>query len=197
MAPILAQVFALKFLHIMSKLRNLFADLFGSFLSSVFILVLFYHFIALPEMVYGSSMVPTLHSRDRVILEKVSRHFRPYSRGDIVILHPPEHSDVDYIKRIVGLPGESIKVKDCHVYISQDGSRFILEEPYLAPGTCTSAGPFLREGRSVYLKEGEYVVMGDNRSNSLDSRFFGVVTDSQIQGRVLLRFWPLDKLRFL
>ncbi len=197
MTPILTQAFALESPYGMSKLRVLFADLFGSFLSSALILLLFYHFIALPEMVYGSSMVPTLHSGDRVILEKVSKHFRPYTRGDVVILHPPEHNDIDYIKRIVGLPGESVKVKDCHVYISQDGTRFMLDEPYLAPDTCTSAGPFLREGRSIYLKDNEYIVMGDNRNNSLDSRFFGIVTASQIQGRVLLRFWPLDKFRFL
>jgi len=180
-----------------SPLKSFAFELAESFISSMLVLFLLYKFIAMPEVVHGASMSPNFEDSERILMERITRHIKPFERGEVVILHPPEDSHVDYIKRIVGLPGDIIKIKDCQVYINRDGQKFVLEESYLPKDTCTVEGPQLREGRSLRLKDGEFAVMGDNRTNSLDSRVFGVVKENAIIGRVIFRFWPFDRLGFL
>jgi signal peptidase I len=179
------------------KSKSFILELGESFISSLVVLFLLYKFVAMPEVVHGASMYPSFESGERVLMERVTKHFKPFKRGEVVILHPPQEDHIDYIKRIVGLPGEIVKIKDCNVYVNKDGEKFILEEEYLSPDVCTVEGPELREGRSLRLKEGEYVVLGDNRGNSVDSRVFGIVKKDRIQGRVIFRFWPLERLGFL
>jgi signal peptidase I len=174
-----------------------FLELGESLFSSLIVLFLLYKFIAMPEIVHGASMYPTFDSGERVLLDKVTRHFKPYTRGEVVIFHPPGNNEIDYIKRIVALPGDIVTIKDCRVYISKQGEKFELQEDYLDEAVCTTEGSFFREGHSIRLMEDEYLVFGDNRGNSVDSRYFGVVKGSSIQGRVVLRFWPLDRVGFL
>jgi signal peptidase I len=83
------------------------------------------------------------------------------------------------------------------VFITRDNQRYILEEPYLAANTCTLSGSYIQAGRSFKINEDEYVVLGDNRGVSLDSRMLGLVKKSDIIGRVSFRFYPLDKLGFV
>ncbi|MBD3366073.1 signal peptidase I [candidate division WWE3 bacterium] len=177
--------------------KSLILELVENFLSSIFVLFLLYKFVAMPEVVSGASMQPNFESGERILMERITKHFKPFERGEVVILHPPGNDHKDYIKRIVGLPGDIIKIKDCQVYINRDGERFILEETYLPSDVCTVEGPQLKEGRSLRLKEGEYAVMGDNRADSIDSRVFGVLKEERILGRVVFRFWPLERLGFL
>jgi len=172
-------------------------ELVESFLSSILVLFLLYKFIAMPEVVHGASMSPNFEDSERILMERITKHFKPFERGEVVILHPPENPHIDYIKRIVGIPGDIIKIKDCDVYINRDGQKFVLEEIYLPKNVCTVDGPQLKEGRSLRLKDGEFAVMGDNRTNSIDSRIFGVVVEKNIVGRVVFRFWPFDRLGFL
>ncbi len=177
--------------------KSFILELVESFISSLLVLFLLYKFVAMPEVVHGASMHPTFVSGERILMERVTKLFKPLERGEVVILHPPGKPKIDYIKRIVGIPGDIIKILDCEVYINRNGKKFILEEDYLAPNTCTVEGPQLKEGRSIRLKEGEYAVMGDNRENSVDSRVFGVVEGKNILGRVVFRFWPFERLGFL
>ena len=156
-----------------------------------------YLFLAFPEVVYGASMEPNFYTGERILVEKVTKHFKKFERGEIIVLHPPGNGSVDYIKRIVGIPGDSIKIKDCSVFISRDGDKFKLEEPYLEKNTCTSATGALREGRSEKIGDNLYFVMGDNRIRSADSRIFGEIDKERIVGRVVFRFWPLNKLRLI
>jgi len=180
-----------------SALKSFMFELAESFISSMLVLFLLYKFIAMPEVVRGASMSPNFEDNERILMERVTRHIKPFERGEVVILHPPENSHIDYIKRIIGIPGDIVKIKDCQVYINRDGQKFVLEESYLLKDTCTMDGPRLREGRSLRLKEGEFAVMGDNRTNSLDSRVFGVVKEKDVIGKVIFRFWPFDRLGFL
>jgi signal peptidase I len=179
------------------KRKSFFLELAESFISSMLVLFLLYKFVAMPEVVHGASMHPNFESGERILMERVTKHFKSFERGEVVILHPPNNPQIDYIKRIVGLPGDIIKIKDCEVYINRSGDKFILEEKYLPTEVCTVEGSELREGRSLRLKEKEYAVFGDNRLNSVDSRAFGVVKKKDILGRVVFRFWPLDRLGFL
>lgn len=168
-------------------------ELLETFVTSLVVLLVIYWTVALPEVVKGASMEPTFYSDERILVEKISRFFKTYERGDVVVLHPPGDEDVDYIKRIVGVPGDIVKVFDCEVYVAKEGEKFKLEEPYLYSGTCTSDGPRLKEGRSIKLEANEYLVLGDNRSHSVDSRIFGLIGTKNVVGKVVFRFWPLDR----
>ncbi len=180
-----------------NEIKNLILELLETFISSLIVILVLYMWVALPEQVWGQSMEPNFHTGERVLVEKVTKHFDDFERGDVVVLHPPDSDSIDYIKRVVGLPGEMIKIMDCEVYISVDGKTSKLEEPYLGSGTCTNGGTSLREGRFQKIEEDEYFVLGDNRGNSADSRYFGPVNKDRIVGKAILRFWPVNKMGFL
>jgi len=177
--------------------KTIFSDIEESLISSIMVLAIIYRFVAVPEVVHGASMYPNFDSGERILLEKVTKSFKPYKRGEVVILHPPGNEKVDYLKRIVALPGDVVKIRDCKIYISYGGQKFELQEDYLDPSVCTTEGSFFKEGHSIRLSEDEYLVFGDNRGNSIDSRYFGTVKEKNIQGRVVFRFWPLEKAGFL
>lgn len=137
------------------------------------------------------SMEPTLRIGDRVLVNKMSYKLHDINRGDIVVFERPPGEAAgeikDLIKRVIGLPGETIESIDGRVVI--DGR--VLEEPYLAEGTST-------EGltRQV-VEEGKIFVMGDNRGDSRDSRFFGQIDQDLVVGRAFVRVWPLTHLGVL
>ncbi len=177
--------------------NNFFLDILETVLSSLIVIFVIYMTIAVPEQVSGSSMEPNFYTGERILVEKISKHFKDFERGEVVVLNPPGNDNVDYIKRIVGIPGDIVKVMDCSIYISRDGKKFKLDENYLLQGTCTEGGPDLKDGRSLKIENGLFLVMGDNRDNSADSRFFGLVEQKRIVGRAVFRFWPLSKIGFI
>lgn len=138
----------------------------------------------------SESMVPTLEIRDRVLVNKLSYRLHKVHRGDVVVFErPPNEAGVirDLIKRVVALPGESVEGKNGRIYI--DGEA--LGEPYLPKATTTSTfGP-------EKIPAGHIWVMGDNRTNSSDSRVFGSIPTSSIVGRAFVRVWPLNALGLL
>jgi signal peptidase I len=139
-------------------------------------------------LIPSASMEPTLMIGDRILVDKLSYHLHGVGRGDIVVFAtPPKEaantSIKDLVKRVIGLPGDVISAKGGRVYI--DGK--VLAEPWLPPGTVTMDLP------RQTVPPNEYFVMGDNRSNSQDSRYFGPIPRSLIVGRAVLRFWPLSR----
>jgi signal peptidase I len=170
----------------------------------------------LPYEVEGKSMFPNLHSSERVLVnrsvyyhfdlnrvlnmvpgvdvsgERVIYPFHSPERGDIVVLNPPvEHASQPYIKRVIGLPGETITFRDGYVYI--DGKR--LDEPYIAGAiTDCDVGDGCKSGK---VPEGHVFVLGDNRGKSADSRSFGFVKIDDIIGKAWFANWPLDSIGFL
>jgi signal peptidase I len=179
----------------MKEIRDSIIEFIETIIVAFLVLVTVYSTVAFPVEVSGASMQPNLESGDRLLVEKLTKFFEPYQRGDIVVLHPPENDYIDYIKRIVGLPGDTVKIYNCQIYISKNDSKFTLDETvYLSKEICTLGGKGLVEGRIYTLKEDEYMVLGDNRNNSQDSRFFGVLKKDRIQGKVVARFWPFDKV---
>jgi signal peptidase I len=139
----------------------------------------------------SGSMLPTLHKDDRVLVNKLSYDLHDVHRGDLVVFERPEGEAAgqikDLIKRVVGLPGERIEQRDGDVYI--DGQ--LLEEPYLANGTeTTNLDP-------QTVPDGHVFVMGDNRSDSMDSRVFSAIDEDLIVGRAFIRVWPLPDLALL
>lgn len=137
----------------------------------------------------SASMEPTLMIGDRILVDKVSYHLHGVGRGDVVVFatppkEPPEPGVKDLVKRVIGLPGEEVSSSGGRVYINGKP----LKEPWLPPGTVTT-GIMTQK-----IPPNEYFVMGDNRSDSQDSRFFGPISRSLIVGRVVLRIWPLSHL---
>ncbi|MHB8573455.1 MAG: signal peptidase I [Candidatus Dormibacteria bacterium] len=149
----------------------------------VFALVLYIVIQAAVQTVHvvGNSMLGTLQNNDLLIAVKAQYWISSPQRGDIVIFHPPPpgNSEADYIKRVIGLPGETIRISQGQVFIN--GHR--LNEPYL-PGAHAADLPVCR------VPQGEYMVFGDNREASSDSRLFGPVKREVIEGRAMLRIWP-------
>ena len=170
-------------------------------LAGVFIVV----FLIQRDNVYGDSMVPTLSSGDVVYAQKISNYFKSYKRGDIVVLdgHDMEgYNSKEYlIKRIVGLPGETVKIEDGHVYIKPVDSTefFLLQENYISDVIATRMREEgLRKGyNEVTLGENEYYVLGDNRPVSNDSRNLGPFTNDRIKGVAVIRVYPLSEMKLL
>jgi signal peptidase I len=125
------------------------------------------------------SMQPNLHEGEYVIVDKVSYAFRQPERGEIVVLKNPNPSQPDLIKRIIGLPGETIDVRGGRAYVNGQP----LTEPYIRQ-------PMASDSPATQLQAGQYFVMGDNRNNSEDSRIFGARPAGDIVGRAWIIYWP-------
>lgn len=178
-------------------LKNTILELIETVITSAIVIFTIYATIALPELVQGASMEPNFYTDERILVEKVTKYFKEYKTGEVVVLNPPNNDNVDFIKRIIGEPGDIVKILDCDIYINRDGVKYKLSEQYLPEDTCTPAGAKLQEGHSVKLGANEYLLLGDNRTNSADSRFFGLVERDRIVGRVVFRFWPLSRIGFI
>ena len=143
-------------------------------------------FVVQTFFIPSGSMEPTLMVGDRILVDKLSYHLHAVHRGDIVVFaKPPGENDPnvsDLVKRVIGLPGDTISSEDGRVDI--DGKP--LSEPWLPAGTVTTGI------QTMTIPPNEYFVMGDNRSDSQDSRFFGPISRSLIVGRVVLRIWPVS-----
>ncbi|HIS48082.1 MAG TPA: signal peptidase I [Candidatus Scybalocola faecigallinarum] len=148
-------------------------------------------FVGVRTEVIGTSMTPTLQDGDNLIVEKVTYYFRDPQRYDIIVFPYPEDPSRHYIKRIIGLPGETVQIIDGYVYINGE----LLDEHY-GNAVMNNAGI---AAEPITLGEDEYFVLGDNRNNSEDSRYAAVgnIKRSQIDGRAWLRIWPFSDIGFL
>jgi signal peptidase I len=138
-------------------------------------------------------MEPNFYDHEYLIIDEISYRFNEPERGDIVVFRYPRNPQEYFIKRLIGLPGEAIQVKDGNVilYSGDEPEGVVLDEPYILEDVKTYG---LTEEK-VVLSENEYFVLGDNRNSSKDSRSFGPVNRSYITGRVLLRGWPVDRIQ--
>lgn len=144
-------------------------------------------FIFNSTLVMGSSMEPTLHPSDRLFAEKISIYLKKYDRGDIIVLKAPDEDKKDYIKRIIGLEGDKVEIKDGQVYINNE---LLLEDYILEDSYTHSYGEI-----SWLVPEGEVFVLGDNRDDgaSKDSRVFGTISVDSIKAVTCFRYYPFDK----
>lgn len=166
------------------------------FLFIVAILMGFFMIISF-EFIKGSSMEPNYLDGDIVLIEKLSKRFKNYDRGDVVVLISPEDDHSHLIKRIIGVPTERVEIADCKINITGDDYNFILEEEYIEDYKCTKDALIFKVERSVRLDKDQYYVLGDNRGVSLDSRFFGEIDEKRIMGKAVFRIWPLWSFGFL
>ncbi len=173
----------------LKKIISFLLDTTETIVISLSLVAVVYLFLGRPTEVLGYSMEPSLDNGQKLIIQNSSLPLVNLKRGDIVVVHSPVVSDTDYVKRIIALPKETVAIKDCKIYINST----VLTEPYLAPGTCTRGGNKMADGQLVNIPNGEYLVLGDNRERSFDGRFFGLIPKSEISGKAIIRWWPLNK----
>ncbi len=176
---------------------NLFKRFFVGFLEWVKIIVLalvivipIRAFIFQPFIVKGQSMEPTLHQNDYLIIDQITYRFREPRRHDIVVFRYPNNPSQYYVKRIIGLPGERIVIKNGKIYIYNTifPEGFLLDEDkYLSIKNAAV------DNVDLAMDKDEYFVMGDNRLQSFDSRFWGALKSKYLVGRVVLRIWPVTQ----
>ncbi len=173
-----------------SQKNSLFKEIIKTVVIIAIIVVPIRTFVAQPFVVHGSSMYPTLHSGEYLIVDQISYKFREPERGDIIILRYPKNPKVFFVKRIIGLPNETISIKEGLVeIIDKDGKQFEIDENYV------SDEKKLKENMSsLKLGAEEYFVMGDNRTESSDSRSWGTLERKMVVGRPVMRLLPISKI---
>lgn len=169
--------------------KGLLKDLFTLAFLIVVVVIPIRVFIVSPFVVDGESMHPTFENFDYLIVDEIIYTFRAPARGDVIVFRYPGNPSVFYIKRIIGLPGETVSISKGIINITTNGSTFPLKESYIVNEDATYT-------KDVSLNKDEYFVMGDNRPNSSDSRVWGPLPRKNIVGRVDVRLLPGKNIGF-
>ncbi|MDP4031039.1 MAG: signal peptidase I [Candidatus Beckwithbacteria bacterium] len=177
--------------NLLRRLWLWFLDFVETIVIALAIFVVVYRFLFQPHQVKGSSMYDNFHDGEYLLTDKVDYRFHSPERGDVVVFKAPQNEDYDYIKRIIALPGEQIKIESGRVFIN---NQTLDESGYLDPNITTHPGAYAKEGQNLTIPSDQYFVMGDNRSNSSDSREWGPVPTFNIVGRAWVRYWPINEL---
>lgn len=164
-------------------------------LFAIVLALAFRSFLFASYIVDGKSMEPTLSDGNLLMVNKVLYDWQDVNHGDVIVFHANENED--YVKRVIGLPGDTIEYKNDTLYLN--GKK--VEEPYLDPYRKNDGKPLTRDftleeitGGVKEVPEGRIFVLGDNRRESLDSRYFGFVPIETIVGKVDVRYWPINQL---
>jgi signal peptidase I len=176
-------------------LGNFILEFVQSIVLALSVFVLLYLFIAQPNEVKGSSMFPNFIDGEYLLTDKLSYQFGSPKRGDVVVFKAPATEscaadECEYIKRVMGVPGDRVMVKGGKVYVN--GS--MLDQSFLPADFVTEAGAAVQEGNEVVVPQGQYLCFGDNRSHSRDGREFGPVPKSSIVGKAFFIYWPVTNM---
>jgi signal peptidase I len=166
------------------KKTRVFSDILESLVIAVLLAVLLRAFVFVPRVIPSGSMIPTLYEKDRIIVSKITYRFHQPERGDVMVFRYPLDPKRNYVKRIIGLGGETVVLSDNKLYINDR----LVSETYLPPDTTFyDFGP-------IKVPPESYFVLGDNRMNSQDSRVWGFVERRLVIGKAVLLYWPPDRI---
>lgn len=180
-------------MSIFKSIGSFFLDLVETVVISLSLFLVVYLFLMQPHQVNGQSMVPNFQSGEYVLTDKVSYKIGEPQRGDVIVFHAPASANCpkgtgcDFIKRVLGLPGETVEVKENHIHVNGQ----VIEESYIPDEFETLAGDYTNN-RVITLGEDEYFVCGDNRPYSSDSRSWGPIQKTDIVGKAFFRYWPVE-----
>lgn len=177
-------------MEIFRKIGALFLDFIEIVVIALAMFVVMYIFLFQPHQVKGNSMFPNFYDGEYLLTDKISYRLNQPKQGEVIIFKAPKNEDYDYIKRIIGLPGDAIRISNGKVYLNSK----LLKEAYLPPGLETAAGDFWQEGKSLTIPANNFFVMGDNRAHSSDSRDWGPVPKENIIGKAWFRYWPPNQI---
>ena len=177
------------------RLGGFFLDILEVVVLAFALFLFCYLLVFQPHKIDGRSMEPNFLDKEYLLTDKTKYKIlrQMPQRGDVVVFKAPTESDKEFIKRIIGLPGETVAIKEGKVYINGT----MLEEKYLPESLSTSGGFFLQDGQEIIVPEGKFFVLGDNRPNSSDSRYWGFIGIKDIVGRAWLVYWPIREARTL
>jgi signal peptidase I len=175
---------------ILKKIGQFFLDIIEVAVIAMAIFVIVYLFLFQPHQVRGSSMYPSFKDNEYILTDKISYRFDAPQRGEVIIFKAPGNEEYEYIKRVIALPGEQVRIQEGHVYIND---QVLDESDYLASDTYTQGGRSLPIGDTGEVLPDHYFVLGDNRSHSSDSRDWGLVPTKNIIGKAWFRYWPPEE----
>jgi signal peptidase I len=168
------------------RLGAFFLDIIEVVVFAIAIFLFIYLLVMQPHRIKGDSMEPNFHDGEYLLSDKITYRLREPKRGDVIVFEAPGANGDEFIKRIIGVPGDNVAVKDGGIFINDKK----LNEVYIPKTTTTTAGAFMREGNNVTVPEGYYFVLGDNRSFSSDSRAWGFIPKNKITGKAWFIYWP-------
>jgi signal peptidase I len=159
------------------------------------VFVLLYLFVAQPNQIDGQSMNSNFANKEYVITDKLTYKFKEPARGDVVVFKAPPtepcaENDCEYIKRIMAVGGDKVKVEKGFLYLNDE----LVDEYFLDEGIKSGSGKFLQEGVEKTIQDGYFLCLGDNRPHSRDSREFGPIKKEAIVGRAAFKYWPLSSV---
>lgn len=171
----------------------MFLELIKVIVLAAITIVLIRHFLFKPFYVRGASMEPTFYDKEYLIIDELTYRFREPNRGEVIVFRYPDDRKEFFLKRIVGLPGERIKIAggEVKVYNQEYPEGIVLDEKYIKDSVSTLGD------NTIDIKEDGYFVLGDNRFNSFDSRKFGTIDKEDLVGRAVFRGWPIGRVQIL
>lgn len=181
-------------MEILKKIYNFTIDTMQTILLAASIFLVVYIFLFRPFQVSGESMYPTFKNQEYILTNLIVLKFADPKKGDVIVFHAPPDPEKDFIKRIVGLPGDTVSLKEGLVYVNNTK---VNESPYLKSDVKTYGGSFLKENIPVTVPDKNYFVMGDNRPFSSDSREWGLLPKDKIIGQSLFVYWPVNHMRLI
>ena len=181
-------------MEFLRKIYNFLIDTIQTLLLVFAVFLVIYVFLFRPFRVSGNSMDPTFFDKQYILTNIISLKFGRPKLGDVIVFKAPIDLEKDYIKRIAGTPNDTVLLKDGDVYVN---GRLLDQSRFLKTSAKTYGGSFLKEGESVTVPPDSYLVMGDNRSGSSDSREWGFVPIKSIIGKSFFVYWPLNKMQLV
>lgn len=176
---------------IVRKLYAFLLDTIQSILIAASIFLVVYLFFFRPFQVTGLSMFPNFQDKEYVLTNLITLRLGNPVKGDVVVFKAPPSPDKDFIKRVIGTAGDTVMTKNGDVYVN---GQKLDESAYLKSDVKTYSGAFLQEGQPVTVPQGEYLVMGDNRPESSDSREWGFVPQANLIGKSFFVYWPMNDM---
>ncbi len=188
-------------LQFFRSIINFFLEIAETAILAILIFLALYLFLVRPHQIRGDSMLPNFRNGEYLLTEMVSYNLlkKEPQRGEVVVFRSPEQPNLDFIKRVVALPNEKIKLENGRVFIinQEHPEGFLLEEDYLEEGTVTEGRRTIKDGEVFSTGDNGYVVMGDNRERSSDSREWGAINKENIIGKVWLRYWTPEAVALI
>lgn len=177
-------------MNFLKSFLNFFWDLAKVAVIALALAVLVRYFLVQPFFVEGASMEPNFQNGEYLLIDEISYYFKTPEREEVIVFHYPLNTSKYYIKRVIGLPGETIEIKNgkVSIYNKDNFKSFFVDERYLPKEIITDGDIKKKLGRN------EYFVLGDNRSVSSDSRQWGALPANDIVGRVWIRAWPINRI---
>lgn len=178
---------------VLSKIWAFFLDIAQTFVITGAVFFFITYFFFRPFQVSGNSMYSNFKDKEYIITNIISLRFNDPKQGDVIVFRSPTDPNRDFIKRVIGLPGDKIYLSDGFVYVNDKK----INEDYLDEGIKTYGGAFLQEGEEKIVPEEYFFVMGDNRNDSSDSRQWGFLSRENIKGVSILVYWPINDIHII